>query len=120
LLLGDDPSRGITIKTQATETVAILKKAIWKEKLNRFKHVDADTLILWKVSIPTDGNLGQKLAEFDAVDKELLEQPANELSQVFPHVPARNHLHIVVRSPDGERVVCSVGRRHSPSYFGWS
>jgi hypothetical protein len=110
LLLGDDPSHGITIEIQATKTVAILKKAIWKEKLNRFKHVDADTLILWKVSIPSDGNLGQKLAEFALVDKELLGQPSTKLSKVFPDLLEDEHVHLVVEPPDGERVICSLSR----------
>jgi Crinkler effector protein N-terminal domain len=108
LLLGDDPSRGITIEIQATKTVAILKEAIWKKKLNRFKHVDADTLILWKVSIPTDGNLAQKLAEFDAVEKELLEKPSTKLLNAFPEPLEDEHIHIIVRRPDGESVICSL------------
>ena len=49
LLLGEEPSRTITIKIQATETVAILKKAIWTDKQNRLKDVDAGDLILWMV-----------------------------------------------------------------------
>ena len=49
LLLGEERSHTITIKIQATETVATLKEEIWKKKPITLKHVEADNLILWMV-----------------------------------------------------------------------
>ena len=49
LLLGEEPSRTITVEIQATKTVAILKEEIWRKKQNRLIDVDAGDLILWMV-----------------------------------------------------------------------
>ena len=46
LLLGEEPSRTITVEIQATKTVAILKEEIWRKKQNRLIDVDAGDLIL--------------------------------------------------------------------------
>jgi hypothetical protein len=54
-------SHVFTVEIIDTKTVSILKKEIWEEKQNAFKGVDADTLILWKVSILDGDNPRQNL-----------------------------------------------------------
>ena len=47
---GDDYRQAFSLEIAGTKTVSALKKAIKEEKKVAFKHVDADTLKLWKVS----------------------------------------------------------------------
>ena len=57
LVSGDDPDHIFTIEIANTKNVSALKKAIKAEKQVAFQHVDADTLVLWKVSCPVDDGL---------------------------------------------------------------
>ncbi len=41
----------------ANKSVGSLKDAVKEKKKPEFDHVSADTLVLWKVSIPVDSNL---------------------------------------------------------------
>jgi hypothetical protein len=83
------------------KTVIDLRKAIKNEKKNAFQHVDPDTLILWKVSIPVDQSLNETLSELDLVDAGSL-SPVKKLSKVFADAPEEGHLHVVVKRPIGE------------------
>jgi len=60
---------------------------------------------LWKVSIPDDQNLKQKL-QMLVLDDELSRSTAR-LSTVFSDVPEEAHLHIVVKAPPGGECRCS-------------
>ncbi|KAH9052999.1 hypothetical protein EDB83DRAFT_2225783, partial [Lactarius deliciosus] len=64
-VLGEDRNN-ISVKIPNTKNVSTLRQAI-KEK-NAIHHVDANTLALWRVSIPDDNNLELKLSELDLVD----------------------------------------------------
>ena len=55
LVQGDGPRNVFTIEIASTKNVSALKKKISDEKQHAFKGVDADTLVLWKVSIPANG-----------------------------------------------------------------
>jgi hypothetical protein len=96
LLLGDDPNRIFTIEIADIKTVIALRKAIKDEKKHAFQHIDADTLVLWKVSFPVNESLKENLGKL--VDEESL-SPVDGLSDVFPESLVRKHLHIVVRAP---------------------
>jgi hypothetical protein len=101
-VLGDDPGRVFSIRIAATDSVITLKKTIKDEKKPAFDHVPADTLVLWKVSIPVGGNFNQNLSELDFVDEQSL-SPVDELSEVFAESPAPKHVHVIVGSfPVGE------------------
>ena len=100
-MLNDDTSHIFPIEIAESKTVGALRKAIKDEKRHAFKHVDADTLVLWKVSVPVSRNLADNLSKFDFVDEGSL-LPMEELSEVFSDSPGRKCLHIVVRVPPGE------------------
>jgi hypothetical protein len=100
-ILGNDPSHIFPIEIERTKLVGTLKKAIKEEKKHTFRHVDADTLALWRVSIPDDKSLKDNLRKLDPDDEPL--SPMRELSEVFAESPAHRHVHIIVRPiPIGE------------------
>jgi hypothetical protein len=105
LVLGHDASHIFPIEIGENKTVGALRKAIKDEKRHAFQHVDADTLVLWKVSIPVSRSLADNLSKFDFVDEGSL-LPVEELTDVFSGSPARRHLHIVVRGPPAGECKC--------------
>ena len=98
LVLGDDASRTFPIKIAKSDTVGSLRKLIKEEKSHTFQHVDADTLVPWKVSILVNRSLTQNLSNCTFADESSL-LPVDELSEVFSDSPAQRHLHIVVSAP---------------------
>jgi len=119
-VFGESSKRIFSVKILKTKTVGALKGAIKDEK-QAFKNIDADSLNLrqvsepycwlhliayldlWKVSIPDDHNLKQKLQTLVLGDELSLSSMAR-LSTVFLDVPKKGHcLHIVVKTlPGGE------------------
>ena len=98
LVLGDDASRVFPVEIANSKTVGDLRKLIKEEKSHTFQHVDADTLVLWKVSVLVNRSLTQNLSNRTFADESPL-LPVDELSEVFSDSPARRHLHIVVSAP---------------------
>jgi Crinkler effector protein N-terminal domain len=98
LVLGDDPGLIFTVKISEGEYVCALKKEIWKENRNKFKDVRPDALILWKVSLPVNRKLKQKLDAFEPDEETKLRKPITRLSSVFRN-PKDGHLHIIVQHP---------------------
>jgi hypothetical protein len=108
LVLGHDASHIFPIEIAESKTVGALRKAIKDEKEHAFQHVDADNLILWKVSIPVNRSLTENLSTLDFVDEGSL-LPVKRLSGVFSDQPEDEHLHIVVRVPSaGECGLLSI------------
>ena len=115
-MLGDDASHIFPIKIAKSDTVGDLRKLIKEEKSHTFQYVDADALVLWKVSIAVNGNLAENLDPDIINDDPLL--PVNRLSKVFSDPPEDEHLHIVVQAPPaGELDIVSIGVRFQFSYF---
>jgi len=98
LVCDDDPSHIFTIEIANTKTVSALKRAIKDENEHLFRHVDAKTLVLWKVSFPAGPSLEENLSNVKLVGEGSL-LPLDELSEVFPEPPVRKHLDIVVGRP---------------------
>jgi hypothetical protein len=98
LVLGHDASHVFSIEIGESKTIGALRKAIKDEKEHAFQHVDADALLLWKVSIPVNRSLHENLSKLDFVDKGSL-LPVKRLSGVFSDQLEDEHLHIVVRVP---------------------
>ena len=98
LVLGDDPSHLFTVKILTSDNVSTLKEEVWKKKENAFKGVDADTLVIWKVSILANSSLRQHFQNLELIDEESLQLPAEKLSDVFPDLN-EGHLHVVIRPP---------------------
>src|SRR5258705_41801 len=101
LVLDDDASHIFPIEIAERKTVGALKDVIKVKKRPAFDHVPADTLILWKVSIPVNRNLTENLSKLDFIDENSL-LPVKKLSKIFSDQPEDEHLHIVVRVPPGE------------------
>jgi hypothetical protein len=99
-VLGDDVSQVFPIKIANTESVGTLKETIKEKNPEAFRHVDARSLIIWKVSIPND-RLQQSLTILDLTDESSLSS-MDDLIDVFSEEPRHKHLHIVVKPPDGE------------------
>ena len=96
LVFGDHASHIFSVKIAKSEIVCALREAIKNKKSHAFQHVDADALVLWKVSVLVDQNLTTTLYN-RAFDDQLL--PLDLLSDVFSDPPAPKRLHIVVRAP---------------------
>jgi hypothetical protein len=86
------------VKVAKSESVVALKEVIKDKNQQAFKGVDARSLDLWKVSIPVDQGLEEKLNDIELNDNESL-SPVDKLSKVFLGSPEERHLHIIVRSP---------------------
>ena len=99
-ILTDDPELNnvFSVRVASTASVDELKKAIKDDKQRGLAPYDADTLSLWKASIPVDANLNESLKNLDLTNKEPL-NPVDELSEVFSDPPQKRHLHIVVQLP---------------------
>jgi hypothetical protein len=98
LVLDDDTSHIFPIEITESKTVGALRKAIKDDKEHAFQHVDADALLLWKVSIPVNRSLHENLSKLDFADEGSL-LPVKRLSEVFSDQLENEHLHIVVRAP---------------------
>ncbi|KAF9235325.1 hypothetical protein BU15DRAFT_51519 [Melanogaster broomeanus] len=103
LVLGQDVHTIFPIEVPNTKSIGALKKLIKQEKSVDFVDVDADVLILYKVSLPIDERLEHELQKLP------LGQPligARPLSKVFSTVDEEN-LHVVVRPPPHTSVINS-------------
>jgi hypothetical protein len=73
LFLGnDDPRRVFPVRIATTESVNSLRKVIKDEMKPALDHIPADTLVLWKVSIPVDKSFKNSISKFEHVDEESL------------------------------------------------
>jgi hypothetical protein len=106
LVQGDGPRNAFSIEIASTKNVSALKQVIRKEKEPAFDHIPANTLVLWRVSIPADSLVKQDPRTLDLIEDQSL-SPLEELSEVFSASLPRKHIHIVVRvPPTGEWACC--------------
>jgi hypothetical protein len=134
----DNPSRTITlfcwildvsarpfpVDTEDSTTVAHLKKAIVKEKSTTFANIEADQLVLWKVSVSSSSKpfnslflkraisigtaqtLKNEIAKEDFLEDDALPE-GQRLRSIFPHPePADETLSIVLRLPSPGNAHC--------------
>ena len=100
-VFGDDATQVFPVNIMNTESIGTLKKAIKEENPQAFHNIDARSLAVWKVSIPVDRGLQESLANLDLTDETSL-SPVDDLLEVFPDLPPRKHLHIIVKPRVGE------------------
>jgi hypothetical protein len=98
---GDDPHHVFPIKIARTDTVGTLKEAIKDKNPESFHDVDARSLHLWKVSIPDDHHLKDKLEKLALREEEVLSSVAR-LSTLFSDKLEDERIHIVVSMGTGE------------------
>ncbi|KAH9066533.1 hypothetical protein EDB87DRAFT_1586638 [Lactarius vividus] len=82
----------------STMSVGSLKVVIKDNNKPAFDHIVANTLTLWQVSVPADGDLKLELSKLNLADERSL-SPTQVLSSVFLHPILREQVHIVVRPP---------------------
>ncbi|KAI0255340.1 hypothetical protein BJV78DRAFT_1350597 [Lactifluus subvellereus] len=92
---GGDPSVTFSVKVASTRTVEDLKAVIKEKRPLTFQHVDADTLLLWKVSLDLDVNLPSNLRNLVLVGEPL--SSWTKLSSVFSDQPTADCLHVVIQ-----------------------
>ena len=95
LVLGEAPENTFPVEIDATKSVGSLKKSIKEEKTHAFQHVDANTLTLWKVSIPySDINT---LGELPAGEALI---PVKKLCTIFPNHEVRENIDVIIKPPE--------------------
>ncbi|KAF9582879.1 hypothetical protein BGW38_010634 [Lunasporangiospora selenospora] len=106
----ESTSNASPVPSSTATTVRELKDLIKTKKTNNFSDVDADTLTLWRVSIPIadddndddDENLPIHLDKLLKSDKKKLNNPRTSLVKLFPASPDDNTYIIVLRPPPGD------------------
>jgi len=98
LLDGDDASHVFPVKISSNECVGALRKAIKEEKKPALDHVTADSLKVWRVSIPDDAKFAEALANVKLKEEEAL-SPMETLSRTFSNVHEAGRLQVIVKSP---------------------
>lgn len=91
----------VTIKDSMDTSVDDLKLAIKARKSAALNGVDADTLKLWKVSIPEGDNLEEELKRISFDDKSMTELIviSRKLYSYFPDPLIEEHIHVLVQVP---------------------
>jgi hypothetical protein len=97
-ILGDDYMHVFVVEISRNEIVHDLKTAIKVEKHPFLNDIDANTLILYKVSIQCTPQLAEHVAALELNEKLL---PWVELSEVFANGLLPKHVHVVVETPSG-------------------
>jgi hypothetical protein len=97
-ILGDHYEHVFTVKISRNENVDDLKDAIKVKKHHSLNDIDADTLILYKVSIEHNPQLAEHVAALE-LNEDL--PPLYKLSEVFANGLPWNHVHVVVETPSG-------------------
>jgi hypothetical protein len=95
------PTTYSPFKIARTDTVGTLKEAIKDKNPESFHDVDARSLHLWKVSIPEDHHLKDKLEKLALREEEVLSSVAR-LSTLFSDKLEDERIHIVVSMGTGE------------------
>jgi hypothetical protein len=93
---GDDRNQVFSIEIPNNKPISALKKAIKEEQKPTLDHVTADSLQLWKVSIPVDNNSRETLSQIVLRDEEAV-SPVKRLTDVFSDRPKQGDLHVIKR-----------------------
>ncbi|KAF9176513.1 hypothetical protein BGZ51_000494, partial [Haplosporangium sp. Z 767] len=100
LVSGEALSSAFPVKISSDESVGVLKGVIIQKSPNAFEHIDAKDLVLWRATIPIDGNAEEEgIITLDGLDdKTKLGNPRTSLSKLFPESPDET-TYIVVERP---------------------
>jgi Crinkler effector protein N-terminal domain len=89
----DDPERAFLVKIAKTETVYDLKEAI-KAKVSSLAKYDADSIVLNRVNILSDGDYEENIKNVTQTRLNTMQ----ELGAIFPTGPQKDMLHIIVKT----------------------
>ena len=98
-VLEDDYNHVFPVEISRNKDVAHLKISIKAENYQLLKDIDADTLILYKVSIRHSPQLAEHVSALELADLRL--NTFDDLSEVFANGLPRKHVHLVVEIPSG-------------------
>ena len=109
LVQGDPAQCAFPVHLDRNSLVGDLKELIKSKKRNFFRTIDADMLILWKVSIPDDDNANDAIEQL-AFENDKLNgtkdlRPTWKIQDYFDKEPMERHIHII------------VGRRSAPGKY---
>jgi len=85
------------VKISRNENVIALKLAIKTTNQNTLKNIDAQSLVLYKISIPYAPQFAEQAAALEL--NELRLSPLGKLSEVFADELHDTHVHVVVVIP---------------------
>lgn len=99
MVFGDPTNCIFPVRTTSTETVAALKEVIKRKREHQFHDVDADDLVLWRISLPLNDELQENIKSLNlALIQSLL--PRATLLELSSELPIKEqHLHIVASKP---------------------
>ena len=122
LVQGDPAQCAFPVHLDKNSLVGDLKKQIKSEKRNFFRTIDADMLILWKVSIPNDDNANDAIGtrfENNKLNGTKDLRPTWDIQDYFPQEPPKKHIHIIVgrRSAPGKYQASLNADYHCPNIF---
>jgi hypothetical protein len=61
-LQGDSASQVFSVEIANNKVISALRETIKDKKKHAFEHVDADTLVLWKASIPVNDGFNENVS----------------------------------------------------------
>ncbi|KAM6494879.1 hypothetical protein JOM56_009502 [Amanita muscaria] len=94
----DDYKQAFLLEIKENELVSTLRKSIKEKKRPKFDHIPADSLVLWRVSVPFDQNLKENVEALNLVSNDKL-QTVDILSDLFPSGLQTKTVHVVVDRP---------------------
>jgi len=99
----DDPLRRIfSITIDKNKRVFDLKVFVKNKKSPEFDHISVIQLWLYRASLPGNDEFQQQIddpnLDPNLVGKEPLD-PLQKLTEIFPRVPEKRYLHVIVRLP---------------------
>ena len=90
------------VKVHDAHSVDILKEAIRENCKYSYPHLAANTLRLWKVSMPVTSETFLSELRNLHLDDEAILLPTEILSSIFPDEPEHRHLHVIACLPFGD------------------
>ncbi|KAF9922559.1 hypothetical protein BGZ67_010386 [Mortierella alpina] len=97
LVDGENLSRAFSVKIQPDDTVDDLKEIIKTKKTHDFSDIDANSLTLWRVSVPIVAAESHKIISLDSVESKDELLPSDEVSEVYGDAPSKRTVHVLVK-----------------------
>jgi Crinkler effector protein N-terminal domain len=117
LVQGQSTQQAFAIDIDKTKLISHLKDRIKEKKQNDYCDIDADSLELWKVNIPSDDATIQELG---GIAGKKLNDPTQDIGEIFK-TPSKRHIHILVKCPTNKKEIhCKVTYGRNTAAFQWT
>ncbi|KAF9080350.1 hypothetical protein BGX23_002284 [Mortierella sp. AD031] len=103
LVDGESTSNAFSVEIDSTKTVDGLKKLIKADQSPIFDDITANSLTLWRVSIPVVSANKHKPIVLSEVESSTELDPTDDVSDVFPKTPPKKTIHIIIHRPPPAR-----------------